>query len=309
MINIIKNTYDNEVEYEKALRNKLIKPISILQQITLPSSVFKYRSFGFYDTEKNWNDNPHWKNSINGEVFFSTPAEFNSNDPNDCKLNIDYKKLSWSLFHKHISNLKDIKKIEEKWKPYIDVLQTNKRIGCFTTTNCTNPEMWNNPFFGDAGKGYCIEYNVSERYFYPNDLIFLKVLYGKYDATELMYLLRHFKQDNEQCNELEKLINYQVSCLAYTPLLFKDYKYREEKEWRLIIPKNRYTQYFGMEDCFIKDMSSQIKAIYLGPNYRQVPSWKEKRDFILQSAQNANFKVYEVFSTNSLIYKLEEIFR
>ena len=69
--------YDDNKLYERALKTNTIKAIEIMRDITIPSSVFKYRSFGNYEDEgqQNWKENSHWKDSMNGELFFSTPKD------------------------------------------------------------------------------------------------------------------------------------------------------------------------------------------------------------------------------------------
>ena len=60
---------------------------------------------------------------------------------------------------------------------WIDSIQSGMRVGCFTTVDCLKHDMWDNKYFGYEGKGYCIEYEVLEEIFYPQDMVFLKVYY------------------------------------------------------------------------------------------------------------------------------------
>lgn len=282
--------YDDNKLYERALKTNTIKAIEIMSDITIPSSVFKYRSFGNYEDEgqQNWKENSHWKDSMNGELFFSTPKDFNSNDPNDCKL----------YFNSNAIKRYDEKKFTE-WR---NGLLANKRIGCFTTQSCTHPEMWDNPYFGSNGEGYCIEYRVTEKDFYPNNIIFLKVVYANapYDSTPLLKLLDKF--------EIDEVATKKLICLGYTPFLIKNEKYSSECEWRIIIPNNRYESYFDDPNKSIKNMKDLIKAIYLGPNYKNIPNWKEKKEYVLNIARNSQIKVYEVLKEVDILqYKLKEL--
>ena len=74
----------------------------------------------------------------------------------------------------------------QELEKYKKSLQGALRVGCFTTCDCSQIGMWDNQHFGDKHKGYCIEYKVEPTYFYPNTIIFLKILYDNYgfDATD-----------------------------------------------------------------------------------------------------------------------------
>ena len=187
--------YDEEAFYKKALLSPYINPHDMMKDITIPDSVFKYRSFGSYN-DNIWTENPYWREALSGEVFFATPKSFNSNDPIDCQLSIDLVQFVKRVMDKDISNNPEaIKKAENIFEQYIDDLQTNKRIGCFTTVNCTNREMWDNPYFGSNGEGDCIEYRTDKEFFSPENILLLKIVYddNEYDATELMVQLKDFE--------------------------------------------------------------------------------------------------------------------
>ena len=293
--------YNEEAFYKKALLSPYINPRDMMKDITIPDSVFKYRSFGSYN-DNIWTENPYWRESLRGEVFFATPKSFNSNDPIDCRLSIDFVQLAKRVMDKDISNNPEaIKQAENIFEQYIDALQTNKRIGCFTTVDCTNREMWDDPYFGKNGEGYCIEYRTEKELFYPENIAFLKVVYddNEYDATELMVQLKNF--------ENSEIARVKTVCLRYNPFLFKKKKFEKECEWRIIIPENRYESYFGAENTYIKNMSSLVKAIYLGPNYRNIPQWNKKRDEALVIAKKMGAKVFEVLESNLQKYELVEI--
>ena len=46
-----------------------------------------------------------------------------------------------------------------------------------------------------------------------------------------------------------------IVCLGHNHALFKPEDYKNEKEWRIIIPNNRYVEYFGKADVYTKDFS------------------------------------------------------
>ena len=73
----------NDEIYKGLLHNSTIRPREIMNVIDFPRSVFKYRNF--VDT-KSPAKLTFWKESLDGEVYFSLPKEFNSNDPDDCIL-------------------------------------------------------------------------------------------------------------------------------------------------------------------------------------------------------------------------------
>ena len=55
-------------------------------------------------------------------------------------------------------------------------------------------------------------------------------------------------------------------------------------------------------------MKDLIKAIYLGPNYKNIPNWKEKKEYVLNIARNSQIKVYEVLKEADILqYKLKEL--
>lgn len=74
--------FDNVKEYRKALLSDDYTPKKIMENITIPDKVYKYRAF-----------NPRYlKDSIEGKVYFSLLSEINANDDDDCKVNVDKNK-------------------------------------------------------------------------------------------------------------------------------------------------------------------------------------------------------------------------
>ena len=283
--------YDNKKAYKWFLCNKSTKVVDLMKNITMPKSVYKYRSFGAFE-DHNWCENPYWKESMEGEVFFSSPRDFNSNDPNDCRLNVNVNVWLQKEFNCSKRG-KIIEKAQKEMQGYIDSVQSNLRVGCFTTVDCCRSDMWNDEYFGQNGMGYCVEYEVLPELFNPGRLVFLKVLYdnAEFDATELICNLRRAGEDVQK--------TYQMICQGYAPFLIKPKKYSKEKEWRLIIPSNHFTGYFGRENCYKRNMSKAVRAIYLGPKYRQVPQWEEKRDYAISVADKLGAVVYEVYENEN----------
>ena len=104
-------------------------------------------------------------------------------------------------------------------------------------------------------------------------LFFLKVLYDNngFDATDSMknfvewVKLQEKGMGNTRCYQ-EK--SAKLVCLGHNHTLFKPEKYKGEDEWRIIIPENRYVEYFGKKDVFTNDFSHLMQAVYLGSEFR-----------------------------------------
>lgn len=283
--------YDNNNKYLQALKDPNIKHKMIMKELTFPNVVYKYKSFG---KEKNgeWKEFQYWKSTMEGDSFFSLPEQFNSNDPKDCIIEINYEKFVRVNFPGVAINKNKIGKAKGIFEDYTRTLQHTARVGCFTDVSPLNNQMWDNKHFGSNGEGYCIEYNVKKEFFYPSNIIFLKVVYeGRYDATDLMISLAQNITKNPP-------ISLEDHCLAYNPFLFKPYDYKEEHEWRMIIPQNRYNDYFDNPDESIKKMASIINAIYLGPNYKRIPGWEEKRAYAISVASKNGFSIFEMKNKN-----------
>ncbi len=280
--------YDDLGEYKKAVLSDSITPSEIMKEITLPQSVYKYRKF----------DVQYLKESLDGNVFFSNPIKMNVNDPYDCKMEFDTKEMLKTMFpranrktrRQHPECLQELEKYKES-------LQGALRVGCFTTCDCSQIEMWDNQYFGDKHKGYCIEYKVESTYFYPKTIIFLKILYDNYgfDATDAIKnfvewnnLKREGRENSQSCNERAS----KMVCLGHNHALFKPEKYQNENEWRIIIPNNRYKEYFGKEDVYTKDFSPLMKAIYLGSEFRNADKNGEMYEHALRVCKKHHIPLY-----------------
>lgn len=279
----MKNIYDNPVEYRKAMLNDQITPREIMENITLPQYVYKYRK---YDTR-------YLKESLDGKMYFSSPADMNYNDPDDCKIKFDDEEVLRSILHGKISE--ENQSSHDKLKEYQKSLQKQLRIGCFTTCDCSRMEMWDNPDFGDKNRGYCIKYKVEPKYFYPDKLIFLKMIYDDngFDATDLMKNLNEIRESEEKGHPYcqEKYIMKMV-CLAHNHTLFKPVKYMNEEEWRIIIPINRVQTYFEKKDSCTKDFSSLMQSVCLGSEFHKSDVNGEMYDYALSVCKKYKIPLY-----------------
>ncbi|MDE7201329.1 MAG: hypothetical protein K2O91_05330, partial [Lachnospiraceae bacterium] len=80
--------------------------------------------------------------------------------------------------------------------------------------------------------------------------------------------------------------------LGHNHVLFKPEKYKNEEEWRVIIPKPRYSKYFGAEDLYTKDFSSLMQAIYLGSEFSKADVTGEMYDYALSICQKYKIPLY-----------------
>lgn len=247
--------FDDVKEYRKALISHDYTSKMIMNNITIPNKVYKYRSL-----------NPDYlKDSIEGKVYFSLPSEINANDDDDCKVNVDENKCIEYLMMK-LKKPQSVAKnifncINSKW---IEKLQDTIKIGCFTKVAPGLNYMWEE--FADNGKGYCVEYDVYENIFYPDNVVFLPVCYDRmpYDNTD--FVIRIIDWVLEKMDKGEKTdLDASFVPKAYNRTIFKLDKYKREEEWRVIIPCNRYENYFdnNMSNGGIKDMRISVSAVYV----------------------------------------------
>lgn len=280
-------TYDNFDKYREAVMSDCINPHCIMDNITLPDYVFKYRKF----------DIVYLKESLDGKVYFSSPADMNVNDPYDCTIKFDEKEVFKAMFPDVRDNIFDENPIFlHSLKQYKDSFQTALRVGCFTTCHCSKVGMWDNRYFGDEHKGYCIKYKVEPEYFYPNTIVFLKVLYddNSFDATDAMKnfvewvkLEQEQRKNSQYYQKAEKMV-----CLGHNHTLFKPEEYKCEEEWRIIIPNNHYLEYFGKEDVYTKDFSPLMQAIYLGSEFRNTDKSGEMYEYALGVCKGLHIPLY-----------------
>lgn len=280
--------FDDVDEYKKAVLSEYIKSSDIMKEITLPESVYKYRKF----------DDQYLKESLDGNVFFSNPIDMNVNDPYDCKVEFDTKEILKTMFpeanrktrRQHPECLQELEKYKKS-------LQGALRVGCFTTCDCSQIKMWDNQYFGDKHKGYCIKYKVNPAYFYPDTIIFLKILYDNcgFDATEAMKNFVEWaklEKEGMKDNPTYKMRAGKMVCLGHNHALFKPEKYKVEDEWRIIIPQNRYVEYFEKENVYTKDFSPLMQAIYLGSEFRNTDKSGEMYEHALKVCKRLHIPLY-----------------
>ena len=280
--------YDDSDEYKKVVLSDYIKSNEIMKEITLPKSVYKYRKF----------DTQYLKESLDGNVFFSNPIDMNVNDPCDCKVQFDTKEVLKTMFpranrevrRKHSEAIKELEKYKKS-------LQGALRVGCFTTCDCSQIEMWDNQYFGDNHKGYCIKYKVEPTHFYPDTIIFLKILYDNcgFNATDaIKNFVKWEKLESRgmQDSAIYKMRAGKMVCLGHNHALFKPEDYKNEKEWRIIIPNNRNVEYFGKADVYTKDFSPLMQAIYLGSEFRNTDINGEMYEYALEVCKKLHIPLY-----------------
>lgn len=282
------NKYDNLTKYKKAVLSDYIKSSDIMKEITLPDFVYKYRKF----------DIRYLKESLDGKVFFSTPADMNVNDPYDCQMDFDEKQVFLTMFPGVPDKVFDENPaIFKMLNDYKQSLQRQVRIGCFTTCDCSKIEMWDNEYFGDKHRGYCIKYKVDPLYFYPATIVFLKVLYDNngFNATEVMKNFVEWVklgQEQKKNSQSYRVRTAKMVCLGHNHTLFKPEKYKNEEEWRIIIPENRFIEYFGEENIYTKDFSSLIHSVYLGSEFKKADKDGKMYNYALEVCKRNQIPLY-----------------
>lgn len=272
---------------------------NIMKKIDIPSSVFKYRCF-YRNTKNGLEEEPYWRESMEGKVFCSLAKEFNRNDSDDCDLKYNKRKIRDTICNqfenKGKTNHQINKLIDDTMEKYIYSIRDNFRIGCFTTSLPEERYMWGDANFGGDHTGYCIEYSTYENIMFPGSIIFLPILYDKqrYDSTNVI------------CNLIKnggKVNALDVISLAYNFALIKPEKYIQEKEWRIIITCNRYSEYFNVDRKSKVDFSNIIKGIYLGKNYKKYDLDGEKYKYALNICKLRNVPLFEMADVNGELIK------
>lgn len=289
----------NYKQYHNLIYNATITPYNIMQEINIPSSVYKYRCFS-RSIDGIITEDPYWKESVNGICFFSLAKDFNRNDPNDCLLKYNERTIRDTIYRS--LNVKGkrqpdvVNLVDRLMKEYIEQIRDNFRIGCFTENPPTEKCMWENENFGGKHTGYCLEYKTNREVLYPGTIILLPILYERemFDSTCVFRsLIEHGGINN---NELEMI------SLDYNFALIKNKKYIDEKEWRILVVKDKYDSYFDLLN-YKKDLSDVVKAIYLGRDYKKCDKDGEKFQYILEICKNKEIILYEMYEENEKLYK------
>lgn len=259
--------FDDKSAYKVGLLSEKITPRQMMGHITIPKIVYKYRAL----------KSGHLLDSLDGKMYFSLPSKINVNHQDDCKVNINKEKCKQALMKIYACDSDKAESIynvfEKEWIQEGNNDDGTKRLGlqdcvriaCFTTVSPDSLEaenMWNE--FGE-GAGYCIEYEVTEDIFYPRTTVFLPVCYEldeAYDDTDYVLEMMQYlnsKSDKEKNPHLDE----RFVARGYNHTLFKPSRYRNEGEWRIVVPNNRYSSYFDdLEKSGYKFMKQAMKKIY-----------------------------------------------
>ena len=268
-------------EYRNLIESPFIKASDIAKKLILPDRIYRFRKL----------DTSHRREDLNGICKFSVPNAFSKNDNDDCRVYFNDEEVISYMYPEYgkkriRSAMPQCKKIMQEYK---DSLQGKIKAGCFTSAGPLDYSMWEDINFGDKGHGFCIEYEVNDENFRPDNLAFLPILYddNHYDSTEAMKAVIDFVKYNT-IESAAKLV-----CLGYGHTLIKPVKYQNEQEWRLVIPirdDGTHLDYFNVDGESKRDMTPAIKAIYLGYN-ENCEIYKQE---ILTHWKNKNISIYQV---------------
>ncbi len=287
----------NNKMYKKLIFSEQETCPNIMKKVDIPSSVFKYRCF-YRNTDEGIEEDPYWRESMDGIVYYSLAKDFNRNDPEDCKLeynkNVIRDTICKQLGHRGKKNYQTVRFIDNQMQNYISSIRDNFRIGCFTTSSPEERYMWDDDNFGGNHTGYCIEYCTVKNIMFPGTIIFLPVLYDtvRYNSTKVI------------CNLIKNgdVDALNVISIVYNFSLIKIKKYVQEKEWRVIVTNNRYHEYFNVGEGKI-NFSNIMKAIYLGKNYKEYDLYEEKYKYALDICKLRNIPLYEMIEVNGELTK------
>lgn len=260
-------------EYEKKILDKNISYESIKKYVSeyMPKKLYRYRKFDEY-----------LENNLSGEIYFSTPSEFN--DPFDSAIEINYVTYALSCFPNICNGRRKLGKLLKE-NPKLKLLldnhfdetymnfKNNVRIACFTTSQ-DNTLMWSH--YAENHSGYCIEYDTQNSTMFRN--MVLPVIYKnkRYDCTQCLIT----KSKN----------------IAINAIFFKDKVWDYENEWRAF----GTADYFG-ENKNPVQLINAISAIYIGAISEQKNVKKVKQ--LQKIAKEKNIPVYKIkMSSNK--YKL-----
>lgn len=123
----------------------------------------------------------------------------------------------------------------------------------------------------------------------------MKILYDNcgFNATDaIKNFVKWEKLESRgmQDSAIYKMRAGKMVCLGHNHALFKPEDYKNEKEWRIIIPNNRYVEYFGKADVYTKDFSPLMQAIYLGSEFRNTDINGEMYEYALEVCKNFIFR-------------------
>lgn len=281
--------------YRRLLEDPTIKLSDIAKQITRPNIVYRFRRFGT-DEDNHWVESSHWRDEIEGICRFSNPDNFNKNDSNDSSIifeSMNVLKYMVTKQGKDLENLPDSYRgfLMQNIDNYKKSLGAKVQIACFTEADDLNIKMWNSKWFGDKGRGICIGYRVTDKEFCPSTIPFLPILYDNqiYDCEEVIKALIDLCDDKNDVTASQKMV-----CLGAVHTLIKLKKYRDEQEWRIIVPnRDEYKLYFDAGDDK-KDFSANIESISIGPHMKNLPNYETYRELILRKGRELGKPVYQI---------------
>ncbi|MBR0316303.1 MAG: hypothetical protein IJQ99_05510 [Synergistaceae bacterium] len=289
--------YHNSADYIQLLRSGRISNFHVLDYFTyVPDYLYKFKSFGKWN-ENQWKEDKHWKDIINGILFFCVPAIFNKNDPDDCKFQCNKDDVIKHLLHlleeqfsiKHNHNVSNsaknlVSNLTECFiNCYLKRLQETSRICCFTENNETNKFMWDDDNFTSKGYGLCVKYKFNKEIFSPGTINCLPVAYTNENmdfTSELCLFMDLVQKYGDQISEHiddPKVREFTAKASTYT--LIKKQKYQNENEWRIVVPQNRYENYLTIknensENCK-RNFISAMEAIYINSKCSEIPNWND----------------------------------
>lgn len=279
----------NYRKYREMIMSDTKTPMNIMSCVDAPSFLYKYRCV-LRHTDGKAVEDPYWREAIEGVCYFSLAKDFNRNDPNDCVLYYTERKIREAIYESCSYKGKSDRfldgKVDEIMQEYINSIRDNFRIGCFTKNHPSERCMWETEDFGGNHTGFCIEYKTTRNILYPGTMILLPVLYERntYDSTPVICSL--VKNKGININQLE------IVSLSYNFALIKLKKYMNEHEWRLLIVKNRYDEYFDEPNTYKKDLSCLINAIYLGRDFCKMDHDETKLSYIKGVCQRKKIPLY-----------------
>ncbi len=282
-------------QYRKLIESPVVSARMLSEKIVKPDCVYRYRRLGHMNNGS-WKENCFWEDDIDGICMFSVPDSFNKNDSDDCKVRFDNDTVLgyMSLGDRRLADKKTNAKIDSILNDYKASLQKRMRVGCFTSVEPSSLDMWNDPNFGDDGRGVCFKYVVDEDNFYPDKLSFLPVLYddSPYDSTKVMKFVVDYAKDNNNQQAANGMV-----CLGYGHTLIKPTKYENEHEWRLVVPirdNKAHLAYFDNDHEKKRDMSSAISAVYLGPRFDELIDFEKYKCAIINRWRSKDVPIYQM---------------
>lgn len=295
--------------YRAQILDNNISSHEIMKTITTPQRVFKYRKFV---EPGNPDKMTFWKESLDGVMYFSLPNAFNSNDSDDCIFLFDKKKCKEKILElsgiskNKIGMFKTDVVMNAIWNSFEQLIENNVRnnvkIGCFTIRGPEHDYMWKSLEFGAEHKGYCIEYEVDQSVFYPDPIVFMPVLYDEVhvDMTDVIIDLIEARWNGEEIETRKTLMSN-----GYNFCLCKLLKYKDEFEWRMVITKNRWEEYFDINQENKRDFSKNMKAIYLGADCKQLKHYEEYRDYAINVCKEKNIPLYQMEKEMERLIKIQ----